>query len=146
MLPIPLFTPIRLDVSVARIEIGDRRAEVRRALGRPARIQYGPQRIGFIAQTWTYQGRRLKIEFLYGGGRLSVYAITSRSPLDRTRRGVGVGSSEAAVRAFVPDVHCYRDKYIGRHCRRPREGGVGGTLFLISGGRVRSVEVFAPVF
>jgi hypothetical protein len=145
--PVPLPLPVvELDRAIARVEIHAAPQAVRARLGPPTRVKRGPWRIGFIARTWTYADRGITVEFLLGGDRLYVYGVSTRTGLDRTRRGIGVGSREADVRRKVPDVHCYVDPYIGRHCRRPNEGGVGGTLFLIRRGRVRVVKIFGPVF
>jgi hypothetical protein len=144
--PVPIPPVVALDRAIAGVELHAAPRAVRATLGAPSRVRRGPWRIGFIARTWTYSRRGISVDFLLGGDRLYVYAVTTRNPLDRTARGVGVGSREVDIRHRVPDVHCYVDRYIGRHCRRPNEGGVGGTLFLVRRGRVRTVEVFAPPF
>ena len=137
---------VRLDTGIAGARIQMSPSQVRRVLGAPTRIRSGKWRVGYIARTYVYERRGIDVQFLLGGDRLYAYQITTRNPLDRTRRGIGVGSTEAEVRHRVPDVTCIDDRYVGRYCRRPNEGGVGGTSFGIRRGRVVRVSVFAPVF
>ena len=60
---------------------------------------------------------------------------------DRTRRGVGVGSSEQAVKDKVPGVTC--ETFEGtRICSRGAEQpGERGTFFFIEQGKVTRVDV-----
>jgi hypothetical protein len=137
---------IRLDRGMAGIELNMSARHVHAVLGEPTRVTQGTWRVGFIARTYAYARRGLSVEFLLGGDRLYAYTITTTSAAERTTRGVGVGSTEFEVRRKIPDVLCERRRRVIRSCKRPREGGVGGTSFVLRQGVVVSVSVFAPVF
>ncbi len=63
--------------------------------------------------TMTWGGLRVVYDGVKAGARVISVSTTSR--LDRTIRGVGVGSSEATVRKRVPGVAC-RTAYGYRRC------------------------------
>ncbi len=71
------------------------------ALGRPRRVANGRNDFGRFRQE-TYAGG---IVVFYQGAR-RVTSVVTTGLGDRTARGIGVGSSEAAVRANVPGVRC----------------------------------------
>jgi hypothetical protein len=79
----------------------------------------------------------LRVIFLEG--RVTLAGTTGRG--DRTNRGIGVGSTEQAVKDKVPGVTC--ETFEGtRLCQRgAREPGQQGTIFFIEGGRVTRVDV-----
>ncbi len=58
---------------------------------------------------------------LFGGFRpgVGVVTINTRDPGQRTRSGIGVGSSEADVRAGIAAVRC-RTEFGSRHCWKGR--------------------------
>ena len=116
--------------------------EVRAVLGAPPRIKPGVHRIGYFDFTYVYP-HRLVVKFLLGGDRDYVYSISTTSRRYRTRKGVGVGSSERRVRTYAR--YCRVDRGV-RSCMNTNEGGVGGTYFVIRRGRAVSVTVFAPAF
>ena len=72
-------------------------------LGRQRIMRYGRTRVGFSG---TRRGAR-------------VIGITTHDRRQRTRSGVGIGSSEAAVRAGVGGIHC-RTEFGSRHCFKGR--------------------------
>ena len=126
---------IQVNRGIAGARLGNTRSQVRAALGRPARVQSGTNDFGpFIV--FSYRGG-LTVSFQ--AGRVSGVRTTGRG--DRTIRGVGVGSTQAAVRARVPGVRC---ETIGgtRSCHTGRFlPGQRVTDFRLLNGRVRSVTV-----
>ena len=86
---------------IAGARLGNTIAQVQAALGRPARAANGSNDFGRFRQE-TYAGG---ITVFYQGGR-TVTSVATTGLGDRTAKGVGVGSSEAAVRANVPGVRC----------------------------------------
>jgi hypothetical protein len=92
---------IQIDRGIAGARIGNTRAEVRAALGTPARVIAGTNDFGAFTE-YRYHGR---IRVIFQGGS-TVSSVVTRGLGDRTARGVGVGSSERAVRRKVPGVKC----------------------------------------
>jgi hypothetical protein len=135
-----LFAPaaeavIQLDRAVSGARLGNSRSEVRAALGTPRRVIV---RDGLFGPTTEFRYRGgLRVIFL--NGRVTLAGTTGLG--DRTNRGVGVGSSERAVRNRVPGVTC--ETFEGtRICSRGAEQpGERGTFFFLRQGRVTRAEV-----
>ena len=88
--------PQQVDRGIAGARLGNSRAEVRAALGTPASARSGTNDFGRFLQ-WRFKGG---ITVIFQGRReVSTVSTTGRG--DRTRRGAGVGSTEAAVKARV---------------------------------------------
>src|SRR3954451_5168235 len=83
---------IQVDRGIAGARLGNSRAEVRAALGAPASTRSGTNDFGPFLQ-WRFRGG---ITVLFQGRR-EVSTVFTSGRGDRTVRGVGVGSSEAAV-------------------------------------------------
>ena len=100
-----LFAPaaeamIQLDRAISGARLGNSKAEVRTALGKPRRVI---NRDGLFGPTTQFRYRGgLRVTFL--SGRVTLASTTGLG--DRTRRGVGVGSTEQAVKDKVPGVTC----------------------------------------
>lgn len=126
---------IQLDRGIAGARIGNGKAEVRTALGQPRRVINRETDFGSTS-TFVYRGG-LRVTFLEG--RVTLASTTGLG--DRTRRGIGVGSTERAVRRRVPGVSC--DTFEGtRLCQRgAEEPGQRGTIFFLERGRVTRVDV-----
>jgi hypothetical protein len=121
--------------AIRGVSLGMTRAAVVRTLGRPAHVSHRTNDLGPYTEL-TYRG--LRITFAFDRG---VSQIESTSPRDRTARGVGVGSSEAAVRRGVHGVTCRTESGV-RHCSLGVfAAGRVVTDFFLRGGRVRRVVV-----
>jgi hypothetical protein len=92
---------IQIDRGIAGARIGASRADVRAALGKPSKIASGTNDFGRFVR-YTYAGG-IRVTFQ---GRTKVTAVETTGLGDRTTRGVGVGSTEAAVKARVRGVRC----------------------------------------
>ncbi len=126
---------IQLDRAVSGARLGNSKAEVRTALGKPRRVI---KRDGLFGPTTTFRYRGgLRVIFL--NNRVTLAGTTGLG--DRTRRGVGVGSTEQAVVNRVPGVTC--ETFEGtRICSRGAEQvGARGTFFFLEQGRVMRAEV-----
>jgi hypothetical protein len=126
---------IQLDRAISGARLGNTKAEVRAALGKPRRVI---QRDGEFGPTTEFRYRGgLRVLFL--DGRVTLAGTTGLG--DRTARGVGVGSSEQAVKNRVPGVTC--ETFEGtRICSRgAAQPGERGTLFFIEQGKVARVDV-----
>ena len=126
---------IQLDRAISGARINNTKAQVRAALGQPRKViaregEFGP------TTEFRYRGG-LRVLFL--GNRVTLAGTTGLG--DRTNRGVGVGSSEQAVRNKVPGVKC--ESFGGtRICSRGAErAGARGSFFFIEQGKVTRVDV-----
>jgi hypothetical protein len=120
---------------IAGVRLEMTRAQVRAVLGAPRRAVHGSNEFGSFT---VYRYRGLRITFQ--GNRRVTDVFTTR-PGERTARGVGVGSTEAQVRARVAGIHCrtesgFRHCFVGRFLPGRRV-----TDFRIRRGRVTSVDV-----
>ena len=127
---------IQVDRGIAGARLGNSRAEVRAALGAPASTRSGTNDFGPFLQ-WRFKGG---IRVLFQGRR-EVSTVTTTGRGDRTARGVGVGSTEAAVKARVRGVRC--ETIAGsRSCHTGRfTAGEIITDFLIRNGKVTRVSI-----
>jgi len=127
---------IQVDRGIAGARLGNSRTEVRAALGPPASTRSGTNDFGRFLQ-WRFRGG---ITVLFQDRReVTLVSTTGRG--DRTRRGVGVGSTEAQVKARVRGIRC--ETIVGtRSCHTGRfTAGEIITDFQLRGGKVRSVSV-----
>ena len=121
---------------IAGARLGNSRAEVRAALGAPASTRSGTNDFGPFLQ-WRFKGG---ISVLFQGRR-EVSTVTTTGRGDRTARGVGVGSTEAAVKARVRGVRC-ETTFGTRSCHTGRfTVGEVITDFLIRNGKVTRVSI-----
>ena len=127
---------IQLDRGIAGARLGNTKAEVKTALGQPNRIRNGSNDFGPFT-TFVYAGG-IRVTFQSGN---QVTGVSTTGLGDRTKRGVGVRSTEAAVKARVPGVTC--NTFGGtRICQRGQ--GLPGervTSFFLRKGRVVRVIV-----
>lgn len=110
-------------------------AAVRAKLGPPLKVKKGTNDFGPYT-ILIYRGLELAFQ---GGETLTSISTTARA--ERTVRGVGVGSSEAEVRAKVPGVRCGTESGF-RHCSLGRfVPGARVTDFFLRKGHVVRVVV-----
>jgi hypothetical protein len=121
---------------MAGVQLGMTQATVRAKLGKPLRVIRG--RNFFGPYTEFHYPFLLKVHF-QGHNAVSSVATTGRK--ERTAAGIGAGSTEAQLRARVPNVKC-EVLFRQRHCYvgsfRP---GTRVTDFFIRNGRVTRVVV-----
>ena len=135
-LPASASALIQIDRGIAGARLTNTQAEVRAALGKPVRVIRGRNIFG---PTLTFRYRGGISVFFQGRRTVTAVFLTGRG--DRTRRGVGVGSSERAVRNRVPGVTC--DSVSGVRSCHTNEflPGQRVTDFRIRNGRVNRVAV-----
>lgn len=134
-LPGGLSAAIVPQLGLAGIKLGMSQVKVRSVLGKPATIRRGMNEFGRYTE-FLYSG--LKVSF-QGNAGVTNLRTTRRS--ERTAGGVGVGSTEAQLRAGIKGERCRTEDGF-RHCWlgsfRP---GKRVTDFRIKSGRVTSVDV-----
>jgi transcription elongation factor GreA len=120
---------------IAGVELRESKAQVRARLGSPVRVKSGRNEFGSFTN---FIYGRVTVMF-QGGSRAT--ALRTSSLYERTARGVGVGSTEAEVKAKVPGVRC-RTEFGARNCFLGRFlPGWVVTDFLLRKGRVSSIVV-----
>ena len=95
--------------SIAGIELDMTRSEVRAKKGDPRRVEHGTNDFG---QYTIFRYGRLWVVFQ---GNAGATAVSTRRPGQRTAEGIGVGSTEAELRAAHP-VRCRTEAGTFRHC------------------------------
>jgi hypothetical protein len=126
---------ITVQHGIAGVQLRMTKAGVRAKLGTPARIHSGMNEFGRYVE-FVYP--RVTVSFQAGS---RVTGLRTRSRLEHTARGIGVGSTEAQVRAKVTSVRCRTESGL-RHCFLGRFlPGRVVTDFHIRRGRVSSVVV-----
>jgi hypothetical protein len=121
--------------SIAGVGLRMTKAQVRAKLGRPARVVNGVNDFGPYTNL-VY--RRVTVSFQ---GRQSVTGLRTTSRLERTAAGVGVGSSEARLKAAEPRARC-RTSLAFRQCVvGALKPGRIVTAFVLKGGKVSGVIV-----
>jgi hypothetical protein len=86
----------RINRSMEGVRLGATQAEVRGALGRPARRERGPDFVN-----WRYRLPAMQLTF-----KPRVITLFTRSPFIRGRHDIGVGTSERRLRRVVPRAEC----------------------------------------
>jgi hypothetical protein len=127
---------IQLDRGIAGARIGNTRAQVKAALGKPVKTRSGSNDFGSFVQ-YLYSGG-ITVSFQ---GEDRVTSIVTTGLGDRTSNGLGVGSKEDDVKLHVPGVKC--ETIAGsRSCHTGRfAAGRKITDFRIAAGKVTSVFV-----
>lgn len=127
---------IQLDRGIAGARLGNTKAEVKSALGQPKRVRNGNNEFGPFT-VFVYAGG-IRVTFQSGN---TVTGVSTTGLGDRTRRGVGVRSTEAAVEQRVPGVNC--ETFDGTRICQRGEGlpGQRVTAFFLRNGRVVRVTV-----
>lgn len=124
---VPAQAVIRPQKGMAGVRLGMTQTQMRDVLGPPVRTKQGMNDFGPFTQfiyrhsiTVTFQGNR------------RVTGISTRGRTEKTERGVGVGSSETAVRSKVGHVRC--ETIAGSHTCHVGSFAAGRrvTVFLIS--------------
>lgn len=115
---------------IAGVRLGDSMAKVQQTIGRAEEARS----CGRGCTNWGYaEGFQGVVNF---GRDRQVASMFSHSKQQRTAKGIGVGSSEAAIRKAYPSARCRRGPYAGRS----RICTVRGRF------RGRAVETAFPIF
>jgi hypothetical protein len=127
---------IVLQRGMADVRLGMTQARVRAVLGEPLRTEHGSNDFG--SYTELRFPHRIRVVFQ---GDLRVTSISTTGRHERTTGGIGVGSTEAEVKANVPSVSCetfvgLRSCYVGTFAPGSRV-----TDFQLRNGRVTRVTV-----
>lgn len=121
--------------SIAGIRLHMTKTQVRAKLGTPKRLQNGRNDFGRYT-TFVYP--RVTVTFQSGA---KVTGLRTRSPRERTASGVGVGSTEAKVKAGVPAAVCKTESGVRQCVVGMFKPGRTVTSFLFKHGRVSDVVV-----
>ena len=132
----PAHALIQLDRGIAGVRLGNSQAQVRAALGTPARTTRGVNDFGPFTQL-RYAGG---ITVLFQGNR-DVNLVRTTGLGDRTSKGVGVGSSERTLRRRHPGVSCRTFSGTRICATGPGNPGDRVTNFFVRRGRIARIDV-----
>ena len=128
---------IQLDRGIAGARLGNTRADVRKALGKPTKTTQGRNDFG----RWVSYRFPGKITVFFQGREL-VSSVQTAGLGDRTAAGIGVGSTESELTNTVKGLTC---EDVGANMRTCHTGdflpGRRVTDFRLSNGKVESVTV-----
>jgi hypothetical protein len=127
---------IQVDRGIAGARLGNTRAEVRAALGTPSKTASGTNDFGPWIRYSFSGGIRVFFQ-----GKSNVTSVDTTGLGDRTAKGVGVGSSEATVKAKVAGVKCENLGSVRSCHTNDFLPGKRITDFRIKAGKVTSVSV-----
>ena len=120
---------------IGGVTLGMPQAKVRAVRGTPVKVRRARNEFGRYT---VYRYRGLVVTFQ---GNANVTSLTTSSRLERTRKGVGVGSTEGQVRAGVRGARCRTESGV-RHCFLGAFlPGRRVTDFFLKRGRVSRVDV-----
>ena len=126
---------IVLQRAIGGVSLGMTEAQVRAKVGRPASVKRGSSEFG----RWKELYYRDLVVVFQSGRKVTSVATTSRR--ERTRSGVGVGSTEAQLKSRIRGLRCRKAAGL-RHCRLGKaRPGQRYTDFTVRKGRVVRVVV-----
>ena len=126
---------VQVDKGIAGVRLNNTKAQVKAALGQPKQIKNGTNDFGSFIQ-FIYAG---KITVLFQSGQ-TVTSVSTGGLGDRTAKGVGVGSTETAVKNKVPGITCEPGTIRVCHTNS-LSAGQRVTAFIIKNGKVTRVDV-----
>jgi hypothetical protein len=136
---------IRVNKSIAGVQLGMSSQRVFAILGKPARRFKSEEGI----TTLEYRYHKIRVLLVEEQNNFfDVFSVQTTSPKEKTRAGVGVGTSEATLRRRLHGEHC-RNFSIGRACIQGGNGQGTATETDYEIGRnhrVKAVRIFASDF
>jgi hypothetical protein len=100
--------------SIAGVELGMTRPEVKDKKGEPDRIVHGTNDFGAFTE-FTYRKPVGKLRVTFQGNNGATGIFTNR-PTQKTAEGVHVGSPESALHDAYPNLRCRTESSDFRHC------------------------------
>jgi hypothetical protein len=136
-LPATAGAMVQIDKGIAGARVNNTPAQVKAALGKPGKIVRGSNDFGKYTE-YRYAGG-IVVTFQ---GRKNVTGVSTSGLGDRTAKGVGVGSTRAAVQAKVAGITCDAPSGGFRSCHtKTVTAGKLITDFLVKAGKVTRVTV-----
>lgn len=134
----PAGATIVVDRSIAGVKLGDSRARVVAVLGTPTRVTARPNEITG-APDIRLRYRRLDVTL----NSANVVAVSTIRRAERTAKGIGYGSTLAAVRAAYPAAQCFAAFKGTRVCTlaTPANPGARTTQILVRDAKVVRISV-----
>ena len=120
---------------IAGVRLGMTQDEVKATAGLPRKVEHGGTEIGSYT---TYRYRTYSVTFF---GARRVTQVETVSSVERTRGGVGVGSTRGTVAGTVPHARCARENGADHCFVGIWKPGVTVTDFSIRNGRVWRITI-----
>ena len=116
---------IRPGVGIGKVRLGMTQAQVRRALGRHTVVNRRERRFGSLYLELAYDYSAYTVGFFGAPGRLRVVSVATSLRRERTRSGLGVGTSLRALRRALRGERCRRRTTVpyGIECSVPARSG-----------------------
>ncbi len=126
--------------SIAGAKLGLTRAQVEAQLGPPNRVKFRTsESYGFSWRDLVYSRVTVSVFLPSNGSR--VFGLTTKSKLERTTSGVGIGSTRAQVKAGLKGETCRREFGL-HHCWKGSwDMGKAVTDFRLVHGRVSKITI-----
>jgi hypothetical protein len=96
--------------SIAKIELGMTRPEVRAVRGDPRSVEHGTNEFG---QYTVFRYWKLRVTFQGNAGATAVFTTRRRQV---TSKGIGVGSTVTEIKTAYPNARCRKEAPNFRHC------------------------------
>ncbi len=103
---------IRPGVGIGKVRLGMTRAEVRRALGPHMVVNARERRFGLLYLELAYDYSAYTVGFFGPSGRLRVVSVATSRRRERTRNGLGPGTSLLALRRALEGERCRRGSVV----------------------------------
>ncbi len=118
--------------SIAGVKLGMTAAQVRAALGKPHHITYRPDQIEGSVKIFDYGATDV---VLTRGPTAQVLRVKTTTRRERTSKGIGVGSTRAAIKRAYPAANC-----VDRICALG-DAAATTTFHLTTGGITHTVSL-----
>jgi hypothetical protein len=121
--------------SIAGVKIGMTAAQVRAQLGKPKKVGYRPDQIQGSIKVYDYG---LTDVYLSRGAEGQVFHVVTTSRKQRTKEGLGVGSTRAAIKRGYSKARCFE-----RICAigDAPAGEAVTTFYFTAAGKVRMISL-----
>ena len=141
---------IRPGVGIGKVRLGMTQAQVRRALGRHTVVNVRERRFGLTYLELAYDYSAYTVGFFGAPGKLRVVSVATSLRRERTRSGLGPGTSLRSLRRALRGEQCRLRRvatFVGRHteCTVSARSGARTTFVAAPECNSQSLTCGAPI-